>query len=38
MQVAAIELQTSRGLRAVGPGMAKVLAVVALRKAAIGSV
>jgi hypothetical protein len=38
MQVATIAPQTSRGLLAVGPDMAKVLAVAALRKASLISV
>jgi hypothetical protein len=38
IQVATITPQTSRGLLAVGPDMAKVLAVVALRKASLSSV
>jgi hypothetical protein len=38
MQVATTSQQTSRGLLAVGPDMAKVLAVVALRKASLSSI
>jgi hypothetical protein len=38
MQVTTTTPQTSRGLLAVGPDMAKVLAVVALRKASVSSV
>jgi hypothetical protein len=38
MQVATTAPQTSSGLLAVGPAMAKVLAVVALRKARLRSV
>jgi hypothetical protein len=38
MQVATTIPQTSRGLLAVGPDMAKVLAVVALHKASLSSV
>jgi hypothetical protein len=38
MQVATTAPQTSRGLFAVGPDMAKVLAVVALHKASLSSV
>jgi hypothetical protein len=37
MQVAATAPQTSRGLLAVDPDMAKVLAIVALRKASLSS-
>jgi hypothetical protein len=38
MQVATIATQTSGGLLAVGPDMAKVLVVVALRKPGLSSV
>jgi hypothetical protein len=38
MQVATTILQTPRGLLAVGPDMAKVLAVVTLHKARLSSV
>jgi hypothetical protein len=38
VNVATTALQTSRGLLAVGPDMAKILAVVALREASLISV
>jgi hypothetical protein len=38
MQIATTALQTSRGLLAVDPDMAKVLTVVARRKASLSSV
>jgi hypothetical protein len=38
MHVAIIASQTSRGLLAVGPDMAKVLAVVAMHKASLSPV